>query len=405
MKKKKLKRIIINVLLMGIIVFETTTTQQIEVKASEVIPSIENTETTNNNVTVAETATVTLKANTDGYTDDIAIQLIDGNNKAYSIILNSKNNYTDSLIVAKNNIFNIQYTLRNGSYFSVDGLDNSYTITGDTNIVFNVKKILEESNADQIINQEEQQVATNNMINDVKQEAIQKYQDYLEKVNFIDGNSDYDAFLDVYSGTMFKNYFLDADSMNSEAQWDSMSKYERFNYYILYVQPETIITKAEVSQKSDFMKRLNSAKNMLETIPDGKNVSDALVDIWEWQWGKYEETGNVINFFEYFPKSKVEENELLAQQGKDDSIDTEEIAHGEDENTKNEGVDNLKNIIVKYRYEILLTMIAVIGLFVLWYRKKREEEAKELLLVDENDIDVFDDSEDGNDSESNKKDE
>lgn len=259
--------------------------------------------------------TVTIKANVpDGFTEEIAITLEQETSQVrFSYPLTAENDYIGSLSLARGGTYLASVTFQSSGKYNVD-LAEKYEIAGtDVELIFNVTPITYSIESDETTDDSnetnvETEVNHGEEIDEITGlptgESVLK--NFKEKVSFIENDTNFDSFLRLYSGGMFKNYYLEADYINTEEKWDNMNETERFIYHTIYISPHSSMMNYEFANKNEFVDELVAEKQLLGKIEKGDIVYDAIVDVWEWHYDYWETTGTFYNFFNPYDGIKAD---------------------------------------------------------------------------------------------------
>lgn len=246
---------------------------------------------------------VIIKANVpDGFDEDIKVTLeYEETQVRASVTLTTENGYTKNLTVLSGNIF-----LANANFESIDkydtDLEEKYSIEGgEVELIFNVipaETIEDIEENTEIESSHGEEMEIDPLTGLPTPESVIK--NFEKKVSFIEDDSNFDSFLALYSGPMFKGYYLEYDSMNTEEQWNNMKEIDRFIYYISYIKPFSKMTNYQFTNANEFIEELTAEKQRLCQVENGYIVYDAIVDVWEWQYDYWQHTGSIFNFFNYY---------------------------------------------------------------------------------------------------------
>lgn len=311
-----------------------------------------------------EFTVLTIKADVSEYDGDIAFTFTQENGFNYNVLLTKAENYTSTIDIVGNIEYVATATLKkDSSKFKVDGLDNKYKVTGkNVEIKFKVIKeefkVAENTNGD---NKTDNKTDTTVINENLDSNAI--YKEYIDEVSFIDNNSDYEAFLKIYSNDIMKDYFLKADSLNTADDWNKMSNFEKWNYYILFVRTKTLITgENAVKSEDELLSQLTSEIALLNKINDGEKVIEAVKSIWKWEWKQWEKNGEFINLYDEYTSGSAEkysETEL-----KDVNEDDNKAAQKEE----NGLLKGIKNNIISI---LILVAVGITTIVVIVLRKRK----------------------------------
>lgn len=276
-----------------------------------------------------EFTALTVKANASDYDGDIAFTFTQDNGFNYNVLLTKAENYTATIDIVGDIEYGAKATLKkDSSKFKIEGLDNKYKVTGkNVEITFKVIKeefkLAENTNDNNTTNNN----TTNNTTNSNNLDRNDIYKKYIDEVSFIENNSDYETFLKLYTNDIMKDYFLKADSLNTLEDWDKMSDFEKWNYYILFVRPKTIIMANTVDNEDSFLKQLTSEELLLSEINDGDKVIEAVKSVWKWEWKQWSENGEFVNLYDEYTSGSAEkysETELTDVDNEDNKEEVKE---------------------------------------------------------------------------------
>lgn len=281
----------------------------------------------------------------------------------YSLLLTKDKGYTGELSIVGNMEYTATVTVKKDtSNYSVSGLSDSYKVTGSSvELKFEVKKGVTAVESTQNSNATSTPQATTGATanSTTLTEPQQTYNDYINTVSFMDGNSNFDTFLNNYDNDIMKKYFLNAESTNTESDWKQMSKFDKFNYYILFVRTKTLITgENAVASEEALINELSSESVLLNAITDGDKVLEAVKSVWRYEWKYYQQTGNFINLYDPYTSGsakKYTETELT-----DD--DKAEVAQAQEELKEDTTSSRLKSGLKKNILSIIILIIVAIAL-------------------------------------------
>lgn len=204
-----------------------------------------------------------------------------------------------------------------------------------------------------------------NITNNDSKEVLKKF---IDDCSIMKNNSNYDNFLKNYKGEMFKKYYFEDTVGKTDDDWNNLSEFDSFIFYIAYIYPKSCFNVVKTdTRKSEFLENLYSTKYLLNLIDGGDKISTALDELWSYIWDEYEKTGEFVDLFE-------DERLNIAAAVTDDS---ESINDDKTENeskvavskkTKKTLFDKIKGSIVTI--SILIVLGAIIGF--LYFKKKRE---------------------------------
>ena len=202
----------------------------------------------------------------------------------------------------------------------------------------------------------------------VDTDVQQIYTQYIQKVSFVENNEDYKSFLSLFSNAMMKKYFLQADDTNTDDLWNKMTVYEKFNYYMLYIRPKTLITGTNaVSNTIELKEGLESERQILNKINGGDKVIEAIETVWIYEWNYYNENGQFLNLYAVDSKQSIQKHSEPEQS----EVQTAEQKAESDTDTKEKRLlKTMKNNIANF---VMIGAVLIIGI-VLTIKNKNEKE-------------------------------
>jgi len=295
-----------------------------------------------------------------GFQEDIVVTLkSDFSENKYQVVLNTGNNYRSSLTVISNTTYSSSAAIKTSKY-KIHGLQEKYTV--DKNTVY-----IEFS-----VNEGLTQIGNQNVSDDldlgVDTDVQQIYTQYIQKVSFVENNEDYKSFLSLFSNAMMKKYFLQADDTNTDDLWNKMTVYEKFNYYMLYIRPKTLITGTNaVSNTIELKEGLESERQILNKINGGDKVIEAIETVWIYEWNYYNENGQFLNLYAVDSKQSIQKHSEPEQS----EVQTAEQKAESDTDTKEKRLlKTMKNNIANF---VMIGAVLIIGI-VLTIKNKNEKE-------------------------------
>ena len=260
---------------------------------------------------IATFTTVTIKADVPpDFKQEIVVSLVDEETLvAFNTLLTQDNDYEAKLTVQGNKTYAPAVAVKAGTY--KNNLDASYFITGD---VADLAFKIEESNpyeplpSDTVIDTETQQDIPHgeeNNIDDLTglETAESVYNHYKDTASIMEKDTKFKSHLEYYSAAMFKKYFLDADDMNTEDKWNSMSGFERYTYYMLFIKPMSTLYNTAPNNENEFIDNLEAERQMITSIEGGEEIYNEVVDVWRWLYKYYQHTGTFYNFYNVYDDS------------------------------------------------------------------------------------------------------
>lgn len=320
------------------------------------------------------TVTATVASEYDGEIAFVFTQKNTGFN--YSLLLTKDNGYTGTLSIVGNMEYTAIVTIKkDASNYSVSGLSDSYNVTGsNVELKFEVKKGVTavESTQNSGDSTSIPQATTGTETESTTlTESQQIYADYINAVSFMDGNKDFDTFLNNYDNDIMKKYFLNAESTNTENDWEQMSKFDKFNYYILFVRTKTLIAgENAVSSEEALINELSSESTLLNTITDGSKVLEAIKTVWRYEYEYYQQTGNFINLYDPYTKGAAQKYSTT-ELTDDDKAEIEQ-AQNELKKEKDTTGSRLKRGVMNNILSIIILAVIGIGLVVVIIIKRKK---------------------------------
>ncbi|MBQ3514986.1 MAG: hypothetical protein IJA32_14520 [Lachnospiraceae bacterium] len=329
---------------------------------------------------VEQKTNVVVKANVpDGFNEEIKVTLeYEETQVRATVTLTTENGYTKNLTVLSDNTFLASADFQSTDTYGTD-LAEKYDIEGEeVELIFNVipadTKTIEENTEIEIFQDEEMEIDPSTGL-PTAESVIKNFE---EKVAFIENDSNFDSFLALYSGPMFKEYYLEADSMNTEEQWNNMKEIERFVYYITYIKPFSKMINYEYANTNEFIEELTGEKQRLEQRENGDVVYDAIVDVWEWQYAYWQHTGSIYNFFNDYDDSNAgtpteSEAVKLTENEKEEMEEIEEIKkeiqEELDEESKKKETENQGNVMIVV--VCIIFILAVVSGLVIFMKNRK----------------------------------
>ncbi len=404
MKHMKIKKLHLFIVFINtILIFVSVSTINIKADELNVVPVRTN---------------ISIKANVpDDFSDNVTVVLEQkSTNVKFSLALTKSNSYTGNLSVVGDSTYNANAIFQNTSSFKTDLAEN-YEIKGtEVNLTFNIRKLTAVSNTDKTENTSKDSLSNqshndaNNSTdanktikpNGKSEENFQNILDkeenvinhYIEQVSFIQNDTNYTSFLSSYSGAMFQKYFLKADPLNTDEKWNSMTDFEKFNYYILYIMPYSKMMNYTYDSESNYVEELVSQKNILSQLEKGDAVYNAITEVWSWLFKYWQDTGDFCNLFKDYDYTSIKTDEasntvvlegndtgspsptllttptpsVVAQNDKDSSVNSNTVkAMSRTEKKKNMLLDLVKNNAVT----LVILLAAIIVLIVIIIKNKK----------------------------------
>lgn len=315
--------------------------------------------------TVGTYSNVKIKATVpDEFNKDIAFVLVQTSTDfRYQVVLTKNKGYEATLTVLNNMEYTVNVKIDEAKY-KISGIQDKYVIDKSmVNINFAVKDGLTQIESGYTNEGDDQNANEKNEagIKDV-------YETYINSVSFIKDDTKYKPFLDIYSYSIMKGYFLEAESTNTEEQWNEMTEYERFNYYILYVRPKILMTGINaVKSVSELKDGLTSEKQLLKNIDRGNEVVKAIETVWEWEWNKYLETGEFPNLYNIFEKDSI----LKHVESNESTVNINQQNEENRKSNDNTIVKRLFKGIKNNIFSITLLIVVGIGVIIVIYKDKK----------------------------------
>ena len=158
------------------------------------------------------------------------------------------------------------------------------------------------------------------------------YNEFIEKTSFLNDPANYNQYFNLtYTTDMEKELYLKYTDSGSEDKWNAMSDYEKFVYKEITLSPylEIIISNDTYKNVDEFIKEaydIESANFYDSMIPNrGKEVREALEEVWRWQYNYYQKNGTVYDFYNDKPWSDIMNTPTLqVQQMLEETVTPEE---------------------------------------------------------------------------------
>lgn len=316
----------------------------------------------------------------DSYKDNIPLILTqEDNDFNYSIVLKADNDYKGSLTVLNQKKYFASVNLTDNYY--TKGLENLFYINGENvDLIFNVTEGLSliestddtnNNNTSEISSKDEEKVKVNEEIgNDSDDEGQLIYKEYIDTVSFMKDDNRFSQFLKIYSNSIMKNYFLQADSLNTETEWEKMSNFDRWNYYILFVRTKTLILGTNpVSTENELLDELSSEIALLSNIQDGDIVIEAVKKVWRWEWKEWQ-YGRFVNLYDPYNEDaapKYNEVELNENDSNKDNINKDNT------NENKQKKDRIMEGIYRNIFSLIILSIIGIVIIVITIKKKKNK--------------------------------
>lgn len=310
---------------------------------------------------------LTLKGDVGDFSGDVSFTITQDSGFTYNVLLTKGNNYTDVINVVKDVEYTVKATIStNATKYKIEGVDDSYKVSGkEAEIDFKVTDNTLQATTDNTTNE-----VKDNTTNEVKDTNLlskkEVYENYIKDTSFMENNSNYKNFFAIYRSDIMKKYFLDIDELNSEDDWKKMSDFEKWNYYILYTRPKTLIMGDNgIDTEDKLLSNLTSEEALLKNLQDGDKVIKAVKTVWKWEWSEWEKKGEFPNIYDEYEKGTVEKHsvrDLNSDYGKVDTDDT-------DDTVKENGI---KSILKKNVFSlIVLVIIGIATATIIIIRKKK----------------------------------
>lgn len=311
----------------------------------------------------------------DSYKDNIPLILTqEDNDFNYSIVLKAENDYKGTLTVLKQKKYLANVNLTE-NYYTKD-LENLFYINGENvELIFNVTEGLSliestddtnDNNTYDISSEEEETVNDDEETeNDSDDEGQLIYKEYIDTVSFMKDDNRFSQFLKIYSNSIMKNYFLQADSLNTETEWKKMSNFDRWNYYILFVRTKTLILGTNpVTTENELLDELSSEISLLSNIEDGDIVIEAVKKVWRWEWKEWQ-YGRFVNLYDPYDEDAAPKyNEVELNESDSNKVDT---------NDSNKKKDRIMEGIYRNIFSLIILVIIGIVLIVIAIKKKKDK--------------------------------
>lgn len=146
-------------------------------------------------------------------------------------------------------------------------------------------------------------------------------EEFRESVSFMETDPNFDKYLSKYEQDYHEEYYLDADPMNTREQWDSMSRTERFVYYMSYTLPYgKLVYRDPVRDEEEFLEHFDTHEKTLGAIEKGDEVYAALQKVWSYQYMYWQATGMVCNFFNPAAQATTQEDSNKPSESNQDDM-------------------------------------------------------------------------------------
>lgn len=343
----------------------------------------------------------------ENYEGELIVSLkSDGTVKGGGVVLNADNGYVASINLLGGNVYTTGVHYGNNGDWKCDiveqlevpngeGIELSFTVT-DGSIANN---IIVEEEPEVTEAPQSSETETNNvphgedidpLTNLLKGEVA--IQNFIDKTSFIQNDDTYQGnkFLSIYDGAMVKKDYVECHSENTEEQWDSMSKYEKFVWKKVYRSPQLYMFKAK--SLNDFMEDAIAVETGLfknGEYTDEDIVYDALVELCEWHYSYFQVTGTVYDYYHGAEYILDEETQEIVKIEKEEKVDAtpapekvdeleelreEVMAELSDEEKEELGIEKPNRIleILKRNIITILILIAVGIAFLVVKRKNRD---------------------------------
>lgn len=273
---------------------------------------------------VEEFTKLIIKADVSDYDGDIIFIFTQDNGFKYEAILTKNENYTETLDIVGDLEYTPEVVIKNNPEdYTVLGLEKKYKVDSKKfEVNFKIKKGLQpiqetETTEPKKVDLTEKDDLTNK--NNLSKKEIYDY--YMDSVSYIKDNEDYTRFLNQYNNDLMKSYFMDADSSNTEDDWNNMDNFQKFNYYILFVRTQSLIMGPNsVESEEKLLKELSSENIVLGNIKDGYKVVEAVKTVWRWEWHNWETTGKFTNLFKDSDEKKSsEKKDIVSEDDKEEN--------------------------------------------------------------------------------------
>lgn len=130
------------------------------------------------------------------------------------------------------------------------------------------------------------------------QELINKF---IEKTKFIDGHKDYEFAMYCWDDIIYKQSFIQYGG--TEAEWDSMSKYEKACYFLITILPRTFALSKNnayfMESKQEFFRQAEMNIGLFEKAEGKDIVVEAIYEVWDWHWNNWVNHADFYNPYDY----------------------------------------------------------------------------------------------------------
>lgn len=327
---------------------------------------------------------LTFKVNTDkDFTGNIAVIMKDiATNKEYQFLLQSNKGYSanDKFGIVANTTYNVSVSYPNSDkfkLFNADGTEiKSYHATeSGLNLLWEMKAISKDTATIT------QKSGDKPKVNFTANEMVNKF---VEKTKFIEFESGYKNFINLWSGAVYKELYL-TEKGSTEKSWNTMSKYQQACYTLLFLYPKTFIlgTNSNIyaTDRNTFIKNLDVPNMLLKNLSKGDAVYTALIEAWDWHWNNWSTKRLFINPFEGVKydetdkKESLNDFELTPQDKKEiqkDIANTKEVVKGEEKRKNLASPNNFLDILKKNIVTLLILIIIGIAFLVVFLKNKKK---------------------------------
>lgn len=291
---------------------------------------------------------------------------LDRTENDYSFKLTSADNYKGEYGIKKGIRYNVKLQFKNSDFYSIEGIDSGYDTVENEEIESTITiKLRNNARTTETIESTSDVTTESNITNNDSKEVLNKF---IDKCSLMKNNSNYDNFLKNYKGEMFKKYYFEDTVGKTDDDWNNLSEFDSFIFYIAYIYPKSCFNVVKTdTRKSEFLENLYSTKYLLNLIDGGDKISTALDELWSYIWDEYEKTGEFVDLFEderlNIAAAVTDDSESI----NDDKTESESKV-AVSKKTKKTLFDKIKGSIVTI--SILIVLGAIIGF--LYFKKKRE---------------------------------
>lgn len=267
---------------------------------------------------------------------DIIITLENSNTlDRNGVVLNADNDYFDATNVLGGNVYNTYVRFSNGENWKSD-ISEQYEIPNGNVAEFSIN-VTDGSPANNILtadtieeNESEENVEVTHsedidpFTNILKGEVA--IQNFVNKISFIQNETAYDSFLDVYGWAAMQEDYLEHNTLNTPERWEKMSNFDRFVWRKACFVPTLYLFKSgSLEEYTDNATSVEKSKLELFDYPSESLIYDALVELCEWHYSYFQITGTVYDYYnngvEYIYENETQDTTMKHEE----SINNEEL--------------------------------------------------------------------------------